>query len=178
MPARVLVGPPDGAQATGTVHEGTSGMANDMRKSLKQPTPVQRIVVAAAIVVLDRVLLAKRAGGKSIAPGKWHLPGGHVEFGERPEEALRRELAEELGVVARVGMPVHAFSYLCADVHTVGIAYLAALEGDALVIRPNPRDFDSTQWVVAADLGHFLPADDHNFIAAERALRMAATAST
>ena len=56
------------------------------------------LVVACALVDVDgRVLIAQRPQGKSL-PGLWEFPGGKVEAGERPEEALIRELDEELGV--------------------------------------------------------------------------------
>lgn len=57
------------------------------------------LVVACALVDADgRVLIAQRPPDKSLA-GLWEFPGGKVEAGERPEETLIRELAEELGVV-------------------------------------------------------------------------------
>lgn len=56
------------------------------------------LVVAAALIDADdRVLIAQRPAGKTLA-GLWEFPGGKVEAGERPEDALIRELAEELGV--------------------------------------------------------------------------------
>lgn len=57
------------------------------------------LVVACALVDVDgRVLIAQRPEGKTLA-GLWEFPGGKMEPGERPEETLIRELAEELGVV-------------------------------------------------------------------------------
>ena len=54
-------------------------------------------VVACALVDADnRILLAQRPEGKSMA-GLWEFPGGKLEPGERPEDALIRELREELG---------------------------------------------------------------------------------
>lgn len=56
------------------------------------------LVVAAALVDVDRrVLIAQRPEGKSL-PGLWEFPGGKVDQGERPETALIRELHEELGI--------------------------------------------------------------------------------
>ncbi|MGC2050260.1 MAG: NUDIX domain-containing protein, partial [Methylovirgula sp.] len=56
------------------------------------------LVVAAALIDADdRVLIARRPEGKPLA-GLWEFPGGKVDPGERPETALIRELAEELGI--------------------------------------------------------------------------------
>ncbi len=55
-------------------------------------------VVACALVDADhRVLIAQRPEGKSLA-GLWEFPGGKIEEGESPEDALIRELREELGI--------------------------------------------------------------------------------
>jgi 8-oxo-dGTP diphosphatase len=59
-----------------------------------------RIVLVAAVALIDadgRVLIAQRPEGKSLA-GLWEFPGGKVEQGERPEQALVRELKEELNI--------------------------------------------------------------------------------
>jgi 8-oxo-dGTP diphosphatase len=56
------------------------------------------LVVAVALVDVDgRVLIAQRPEGKAMA-GLWEFPGGKVDDGESPEDALIRELAEELGI--------------------------------------------------------------------------------
>ncbi|EGP09728.1 5-methyl-dCTP pyrophosphohydrolase [Bradyrhizobiaceae bacterium SG-6C] len=56
------------------------------------------LVVACALIDADnRVLIAQRPEGKTLA-GLWEFPGGKLEPGERPEPALIRELAEELGI--------------------------------------------------------------------------------
>lgn len=57
------------------------------------------VVVGAALWHEGRMLAARRSAPPELA-GRWELPGGKVEPGERPEEALVRELREELGVEA------------------------------------------------------------------------------
>ena len=59
-------------------------------------------VVALGILLRgDHVLLVKRAASRAFNPGVWDFPGGHSEDGESPEQALARELTEELGVVPK-----------------------------------------------------------------------------
>lgn len=59
---------------------------------------VDHQVVGAVLVANDKVLLCRRSTGRASYPGVWDIPGGHIEEGEGPEEALRRELKEELGI--------------------------------------------------------------------------------
>ncbi|RDG39214.1 (deoxy)nucleoside triphosphate pyrophosphohydrolase [Streptomyces corynorhini] len=59
-----------------------------------------RVVVAGAVYDRGRLLAARRSAPPELA-GRWELPGGKLEPGERPEQALVRELREELGVEAR-----------------------------------------------------------------------------
>lgn len=57
------------------------------------------LVSACALVDVDnRILLAQRPEGKAMA-GLWEFPGGKIEIGETPQEALIRELHEELGII-------------------------------------------------------------------------------
>ena len=66
----------------------------------RRPNGARPLLLVAAVAMVDldgRVLLARRPEGKSMA-GLWEFPGGKVHDGETPEEAVVRELHEELGV--------------------------------------------------------------------------------
>lgn len=100
------------------------------------------LVVAVALVDVDqRVLIAQRPEGKTLA-GLWEFPGGKIESGERPEEALIRELREELGieVLAPCLAPLTFASHAYADFHLLMPLYVCrkwqgfvqAREGQAL----------------------------------------------
>jgi 8-oxo-dGTP diphosphatase len=56
-------------------------------------------VVVGALIQNKRLLLGHRSAGRVAYPSVWALPGGHVESGEAPLDALVRELSEELGVL-------------------------------------------------------------------------------
>ncbi len=108
-------------------------------------TVVQQ-VVGAAIVREGRVLAARRTK-PSAAAGRWEFPGGKVEVGESPEQALVREIAEELGVtVAVTGWLVGEAPIGTTHLLTVAISQL--VEGD-----PEPTEHDEVRWLSADELG-------------------------
>ena len=67
-------------------------------------------VVAALIIRENKILICQRTRHQTM-PLKWEFPGGKIEAGERPEEALRRELEEELGICAAIGHKVAAIQH-------------------------------------------------------------------
>jgi len=79
-------------------------------------------VVTGIIRKGSQVLIGKRPPGHTLA-GLWEFPGGKIEIGESPEEALARELNEELGIFAEVGEIQMACTHSYPDVGILLIFY-------------------------------------------------------
>jgi 8-oxo-dGTP diphosphatase len=108
------------------------------------------LVAAAALVDVDnRVLIAQRPAGKSMA-GLWEFPGGKVEPGEKPEAALRRELMEELSIdVCETCLAPFTFaSHAYADFHLLMPLYLCR-QWDGVIAA---REGQTVAWVRARNL--------------------------
>src|ERR1700683_1013858 len=113
---------------------------------------MKTVVVAAAVIVEGgRVLLTQRKAGTHLA-GAWEFPGGKVEPGEDPREALRRELREEIGVEARVGEIVEVMfhRYEEADKAVLLLFYEASREEGSPEVQA--IDVAGFRWAVMEEL--------------------------
>lgn len=101
------------------------------------------VIVVAAVLQRDgRLLIGQRMAGDRHAL-KWEFPGGKVEAGETPRDALRRELREELGIEADIGPEIARYEQ-CAS----GRPPLVLLfhQVDSFVGEPQPRTFQQIAW--------------------------------
>jgi 8-oxo-dGTP diphosphatase len=100
-----------------------------------------------------RVLLV-RASARSVRPGTWFLPGGGVEHGEHPADAVVREVAEETGLAVRVVRVRDVAAELVAKPpyleHTDGVIYDVAVTGGVLRSEPDGSS-DLARWVPLAE---------------------------
>jgi 8-oxo-dGTP diphosphatase len=108
------------------------------------------VKVTAAIIEKDgRILIAKRKGGRFA--GRWEFPGGKLEPGETPERCLERELAEELGIEARVGAHFlstrHIYSHMAIELITYRVEVLSG--------EFSLRDHSEIRWVLPGNLGEY-----------------------
>jgi 8-oxo-dGTP diphosphatase len=117
------------------------------------------LVVAVALVDADdRVLIAQRPKGKQLA-GLWEFPGGKLESGERPEDALIRELREELGIEVKAAClaPLTFASHAYSDFHLL-MPLFVCRRWDGFV---QSREGQALKWVKAKALrDHPMPPAD------------------
>ena len=117
------------------------------------------LVVACALVDVDkRVLIAQRPPGKALA-GFWEFPGGKLDPGERPEQALIRELHEEIGITVQEAClaPLTFASHAYDDFHLLMPLYICRRwEGQVMA-----REGQTLAWVRANKLRDYKmpPAD-------------------
>jgi len=125
------------------------------------PLGARPLVLVAAVALVDsdgRVLLAQRPAGKSMA-GLWEFPGGKVDAGETPEEALVRELHEELGIetAASCLAPIAFASHGYEGFHLLMPVFACRKWAGT----PQPREGQALKWVLPAEFTRYAmpPAD-------------------
>ena len=80
------------------------------------------ITVKGIVIYEGKTLILKRVRPSSDGLGYWELPGGGLEYGEDPHQALVRELKEETGLDIEIIKPVYTFTAIRPHYQTVGIA--------------------------------------------------------
>ena len=124
-------------------------------------------VVAGVLCDGERYLIARRPDGAHLA-GLWEFPGGKVEPNETDQEALARELHEELGVEVEVGelLNAHQFDYKDKSIELVG--YRVSLKAG----QPQAHHHAEVRWVGSRELMNvaLAPAD---FALRDELLRLA-----
>ncbi len=114
----------------------------------------QLISVRAIIRQDERALLLKRANGRPSILGKYELPGGKLEYGEQPEDALRRYLKDDTGLVVKAAQLFDVLTYIDhddRDIQYTFILYLVDLGAGSNKITLNAKYSEHT-WKRNSDI--------------------------
>jgi 8-oxo-dGTP diphosphatase len=141
---------------------GNSQSADVGESELKTDTAPKnvRLVVVALILRGHEVLICQRRPDQPMAL-KWEFPGGKMEPGESAEEALVRELDEELGIAAKIGCRVTRTRHTYRSGSAVDLQFFAVHEFGGEITN---RIFNDLKWCDLADL------PSYDFLAADRNL--------
>jgi 8-oxo-dGTP diphosphatase len=115
-------------------------------------------VVAALILNHEGKILVCQRTRHQVMPMKWEFPGGKIEQGEQPRDALRRELEEELGILAKIGEEVARIQHVYKGGGSVELRFYVVHEYQGEIEN---RIFRDVQWADRKDLPayDFLEAD-------------------
>lgn len=114
------------------------------------------IEVVAAIIIRDGLLFATQRGYGEWK-GWWEFPGGKIEAGEAPEEALKREIREELATEIKVGDLLATVEYNYPQFHLTMHCFLCTIESG----QPSLLEHEDARWLAKdhLDAVQWLPAD-------------------
>src|SRR5437660_3105602 len=114
-------------------------------------------VVAGLILQQGKLLVCQRTRHQTM-PLKWEFPGGKIEEGEQPRDALRRELEEELGITATIGDEVARIQHEYPNGGMVELRFYIVRQYEGEIEN---RIFREIQWAAPKDLPpyDFLEAD-------------------
>ena len=108
--------------------------------------------VVAALIVNDGRILACQRTRHQVMPLKWEFPGGKIEEGEQPRDALHRELEEELGIDARIGEEVSRIRHEYPNGTSVELRFFVVREYGSQLEN---RIFREIRWAAAKELPSF-----------------------
>jgi len=114
--------------------------------------------VVAALILKDGKLLVCQRTRHQTMPLKWEFPGGKIEEGEQPRDALRRELDEELGIDAKIGEEVARIRHVYKTGNSVELRFYVVRDYQRKIEN---RIFKDVRWASRSELPSydFLEAD-------------------
>jgi 8-oxo-dGTP diphosphatase len=106
-------------------------------------------VSCALLLAEGKVLVARRGPSMSMA-GKWEFPGGKIELGETPEQAIVRELKEELAIAISIQGTLRVYDFAYAEKIVRLYPFLATIAAGEIQLR----EHSEVRWLLPSELLH------------------------
>ncbi|MFP7492969.1 (deoxy)nucleoside triphosphate pyrophosphohydrolase [Terribacillus saccharophilus] len=118
---------------------------------------MKNISVVGAVIVQDNKILCAQRGTEKSLPLKWEFPGGKIEKNETPQEALKREITEEMQCSISIGEEIEDTTYE----YDFGIVHLKTFYCQLLEGEPTLTEHVAIKWLAPEDLSSldWAPAD-------------------
>lgn len=117
-----------------------------------------KIIVKGIVQHENKYLLVKRWYDDRIEePYQWVFLDGPVMFGESPDKAVERVVADKTGIGAYIGKILYTWSFMMGDVYNVGLSYLLETAQDEVVLS---EDLIEYKWVTKDEIKHYITNPD------------------
>jgi len=115
-----------------------------------------RLYVRAIVSKVDgSILVLKKNSDQKIAADQWLLPGGAVDFGESPEEALKRELYEEVNLKVSESKYIYHETRVIEGIHWLGLIFKVTGD-DARIFNVEKEKHSAIKWCMATEVSSLL----------------------
>ncbi|WP_315118929.1 NUDIX domain-containing protein [uncultured Clostridium sp.] len=116
------------------------------------------VVVKGIIKFKNKLLIVKRSDNDDVCPGEWEFPGGKIDFGERPEDALIREIGEEVGLAIKIEGILYTWTTMLNKYKQyIGLNYFCISESDHVTISFEHSDY---KWVDEKEIKEYIKDED------------------
>ena len=123
------------------------------------PAHGQQVLTACALIHhsfdgVEKIFLARRAASKKFMPNVYELLGGHIDFGEKLADGLKREVLEETGMDISLGDVFYEFTYdnWVKGSHSIEVVYFAKFAGPLDGISLHPDDHSDYKWITEEEI--------------------------
>ena len=113
-----------------------------------------RVLVKGIVQYKDSYLAVERwYDDRIFEPYQWEFIDGEMDFGETPEKAVERIVAEKTGIPVQVDKPLYTWGFTAGEICTIGVAFLCDAQTDEVVLSEELHD---SQWVPKDEIANVI----------------------